>query len=50
VKKVESRYNGVLNIVRMDTSAKSLNAKAVINNLKAGVTTSYWNPIKSDCE
>lgn len=50
VKKVESRYNGVLNIVRMDTSAKALNAKAVINNLKAGVTTSYWNPLKTDCE
>jgi hypothetical protein len=50
VKKVESRYNGVLNIVRMDSSAKALNAKAVINNLKAGVTTSYWNPLKTACE
>jgi len=50
VKKVESRYNGVLNIVRMDTSAKALNAKAVINNLKAGVATSYWNPVKTACE
>ena len=50
IKKIESRYNGVLNAVRMDTSAKSLNAKAVINNLKADVLTSYWNPLKTACE
>ena len=50
IKKIESRYNGVLNVVRLDTSAKSLNAKAMISNLKAGVTTSYWNPTKADCE
>ena len=50
IKRVESRYNGVLNVVRMDSSAKAINAKAVINNLKNDVLTSYWNPLKTACE
>ena len=50
IKKVESRYGGVINAVRMDTSAKALNAKAAINNLKADPKASYWNPLKTPCE
>jgi prepilin-type N-terminal cleavage/methylation domain-containing protein len=47
---INGRYGGVLNAVRGDTSAKALQAKAVVNNLKDNITTSYWNPTKGSCE
>ncbi len=49
-KLVEARYGGILNIVRADSSAKALNARSVIENLKDKGRDSYWNPFKSDCE
>ena len=50
LRNIENRYGGVLNVVRADSSAKSLQAKAVINNLKDKGRESYWNPLKTDCE
>ena len=50
VKKVESRYNGVVNVIRADSSAKSYNAKALIYDLRSKGKDSVWNPFKTDCE
>lgn len=50
IEKIKSRYSGVLNIVRADTSAKALDANAVIRNLQADPAKSYWNPLKTACE
>ncbi len=50
IKNIEARYGGVVNVVRVDTSAKALQAKAVINNLKDKGKDSYWNPLKTDCQ
>ena len=50
IKNVEARYGGVLNTVRMDTSAKSMNAKALTNDLRSKGRDSIWNPTKGDCE
>ncbi|RYG45285.1 hypothetical protein EON79_12995 [bacterium] len=49
VKNVEARYNGVLNVVRVDSSAKALNAKGLINDLRVKGTQSMWNPGKTPC-
>ena len=50
IKNIENRYGGILNVVRVDSSAKGLQAKAVINNLRDKGRESYWNPLKTDCE
>lgn len=50
IKDIEARYSGVLNIVRADSSAKALNAKSVVYDLRSKGKDSYWNPLKSDCE
>ena len=50
IKQIEARYGGVLNMVRVDTSAKATQAKAVVNNLKDKGKDSYWNPLKTDCQ
>jgi len=50
LKNVDARYGGVLNVVRMDTSAKAMNAKALILDLRAKGAASIWNPGKTDCE
>jgi len=51
LKNIDARYSGQLNVVRVDTSAKSLNAKAVIYDLRAkGPQQSMWSPLKADCE
>lgn len=50
IKKIESRYSGVLNVVRVDSSAKSLQAKQVINDLISKGDQSMWNPGKTPCE
>jgi hypothetical protein len=47
---INARYNGLLNVVRGDTSAKALNSHAVVTNLTDNVLTSYWNPLKTACE
>jgi prepilin-type N-terminal cleavage/methylation domain-containing protein len=50
IKDVEARYNGVLNVVRVDSSAKALNAKSVIYDLRNKGEQSMWNPVKTPCE
>lgn len=52
LKDIDARYNGFLNVVRVDSSAKSLNAKSVVYDLRAkGPSQSMWSPLKStNCE
>jgi len=50
IKKVESRYSGTLNIVRVDSSAKALQAKALIYDLRQKGENSIWNPLKTPCQ
>ena len=50
IKKVESRYSGVLNIVRVDSSAKALQAKGLIYDLRNKGDQSIWNPFKTACQ
>ncbi|MBS1727877.1 MAG: prepilin-type N-terminal cleavage/methylation domain-containing protein [Armatimonadetes bacterium] len=51
LKNIDARYSGQINVVRVDTSAKSLNAKAVVYDLRAkGPTQSMWSPFKTACE
>lgn len=50
IKDVEARYSGMLNLVRTDSSAKAMNAKALIYDLRAKGVNSIWNPLKSTCE
>ena len=52
IKKVESRYGGIVNVVRADSSAKGYNAKALINDLRSkGPEQSVWSPLKTTtCE
>jgi len=47
---IKARYNGVLNVVRADSSAKGLQTMFLINDLKNNVATSIWNPVKGPCE
>ena len=49
-KNIDARYNGTVNVVRMDTSAKSLNAKGLVYDLRSKGRDSVWNPTKGDCE
>ena len=50
VKDAEARYGGTLNVVRTDSSAKSIAAKQVISDLRDKGVNSFWNPLKSNCE
>jgi prepilin-type N-terminal cleavage/methylation domain-containing protein len=50
IKNIESRYSGVLNITRVDSSAKAINAKALIYDLRQKLDKSMWNPLKTPCE
>lgn len=50
-KNIDNRYSGQLNVVRVDSSAKSMNAKALALDLRAkGPRESMWSPFKTDCE
>lgn len=46
---IDQRFSGVLNIIRADTSAKAMNAKAVTNDFvtKAASKSSMWDPFKN---
>ena len=50
INNIKARYSGVLNVVRADSSAKSLQVSFLINDLRNNVSTSIWNPVKSPCE
>ena len=50
IKNIESRYSGVLNVTRVDSSAKALNAKAMVYDLRQKLDRSMWNPLKTTCE
>ena len=50
IKNIEARYSGVLNVVRVDSSAKALNAKQAIYDLRQKLDQSIWNPLKTPCE
>ncbi len=47
---IDSRFGGQLNVIRVDSSAKSMTSKAVVNDLRAKGKDSMWNPSKTDCE
>lgn len=47
LKLIDARYSGLLNIVRADTSAKSLRSDFVLNEFKNKGSESMWNPYKS---
>jgi prepilin-type N-terminal cleavage/methylation domain-containing protein len=49
-KKIDSRFGGVLNTVRADTSAKAMQSKHVVSDLRNDPAASMWNPLKSPCE
>ncbi|AIE83907.1 prepilin-type N-terminal cleavage/methylation domain-containing protein [Fimbriimonas ginsengisoli] len=50
LKNIDARYSGFVNMVRMDSSAKAVQAKSVVMNLRDKGRDSYWNPTKGDCE
>lgn len=52
LKNIELRYSGQLNVVRVDSSAKNYNARALVYDLRAkGPAESVWSPLKSaTCE
>jgi prepilin-type N-terminal cleavage/methylation domain-containing protein len=47
---INNRYGGVLNVVRTDTSAKAINGKQLVYDLRSKGTASVWNPTKGNCE
>jgi prepilin-type N-terminal cleavage/methylation domain-containing protein len=49
-KNIDARYSGVLNVLRGDTSAKAINARKVVYDLRANPAQSMWNPFKTACE
>jgi prepilin-type N-terminal cleavage/methylation domain-containing protein len=49
-RQIDNRYGGVLNVVRTDSSAKSMPSKRLVNDLRSDPTTSVWNPLKTPCE
>jgi prepilin-type N-terminal cleavage/methylation domain-containing protein len=49
-KNIDARYSGVLNVVRVDSSAKAINGKALVYDLRNKGRESMWNPAKTDCE
>jgi len=51
LKDIQARYSGKLNIVRMDTSAKSLDYSKVVNDAPtATYKDSMWDPFKAGCQ
>ncbi|MBS1706349.1 MAG: prepilin-type N-terminal cleavage/methylation domain-containing protein [Armatimonadetes bacterium] len=49
-KNIESRFSGVLNVVKVDSSAKALQARKLVYDLRNDPVTSIWNPLKTACE
>jgi len=50
-KLIQARYNGQLNVVRADTSAKSFDWKKVVNDAPTTTyTESMWDPFKAGCK
>lgn len=47
---IKARYGGILNTVRMDSSAKGIPADKAVNDLRANPAASMWNPLKTPCE
>lgn len=43
---MNSRYSGQLNVIRFDTSAKTMKSEAVMNDLRDKPTNSMWDPYK----
>lgn len=50
LKNIDNRYSGVLNVVRADSSAKALNAKSLVYDLRTKLDQSIWNPAKAPCQ
>ncbi|MBC8065380.1 MAG: prepilin-type N-terminal cleavage/methylation domain-containing protein [Chlorobia bacterium] len=51
MKKVDARYNGILNTVRADSSAKAVASNKVVNDgPKVGYNESFWDPFKQGCQ
>ncbi len=46
LKLIDSRYNGQLNVIRFDTSSKSMASNKVMNDLRDNPTNSMWDPWK----
>lgn len=46
-KLIDSRYNGQLNVIRFDTSAKTYKSVAVMNDLRDNPNNSMWDPWKA---
>ena len=50
-KDIQARYSGKLNVIRMDTSAKTLDWKKVVDDApSATYKDSMWDPFKSGCQ
>ncbi|MFN3729639.1 MAG: prepilin-type N-terminal cleavage/methylation domain-containing protein [Fimbriimonadaceae bacterium] len=48
---IQARYNGVLNVIRADSSAKGFPWQKVMNDAPAvGYTGSMWDPFKQGCQ
>lgn len=47
LKRIDSRFNGTLNVVRFDTSSKALKSNQVLNDLQNNPTSSMWDPYKA---
>jgi hypothetical protein len=50
LRNIDSRYSGVLNVVRADSSGKAMNAKSLIYDLRTKLDQSIWNPAKVPCQ
>lgn len=50
LRNIDNRFSGVLNVVRADSSGKSLNAKALVYDLRQKLDQSIWNPAKAACQ
>ena len=46
LKLIEQRYNGVLNVIRFDTSSRAMADEKVLNDLRDNPTNSMWDPYK----
>lgn len=44
---IDSRYSGQLNVIRFDTSAKSMKSDKVLNDLRDNPNNSMWDPYKA---
>jgi prepilin-type N-terminal cleavage/methylation domain-containing protein len=51
MKMIDQRYNGILNTVRADSSAKAVPSTKVVNDgPKVGYNNSMWDPFKQGCQ